>query len=676
MKANPEELTKFITENNRVFYVPVFQRRYDWDENHCEVLFKDIKETTDANLVDDNVAHFIGSIVYVEEKGNKSQPTKVILTDGQQRISTVLLFLAALRDVTTDNELKDEIKNKYLTVKLYKQKQQPYAKLKQVELDGTVFKSLMLNHPLNDEEKNTRIYRNYEYFVQELKKLQESDDEYDLSDLLYTGLDSFNLVAIELEPKNNAWENPQDIFETMNSLGKPLAFSDLIRNYLLLQEDYECQEDLYLNYWLPMEQKVKDDPASFIRDYMQMVAKKWFNQSKPENAKVLYSNFKNIFAKLKPEELLMDMNFYAAIYRWILQKDETKNTVVDRVLKDLLEIKSDSAHPMLLLLLGEWKKEKISDKEIETILLILRSYFLRRRIIKNTKGDNKTILSWLPIIEEEVLTADDKVQAFIELLGEQKTALSFPTDAKVKRALMEMDFFKSNYRMLILSMVEEAITKFRPVKDKYLQMEHIMPRTLNAKWQAELGPEADDIHNKLLNNIGNLTLIRHNQELGNKSFTDKKDIYANKAGMEISKQHIINCDTWGKDQIEARADWLSDLIIKEVVPYPKGLQEAIVRPSRKNFSFADYGLIGKTIQWQDNPEITATVVSAKQVRFEEKLWSLSGLTRELHKRKGDVRPSGSYNGYRHWLYNGVLLEKLSDRNSSHGQGQFVQDTIF
>lgn len=659
MKSTPVELTEFLKAGNRIFYVPVFQRRYDWDENHCEVLFNDIYQTTIRNSEEtDSVEHFIGSIVYVEEKGNKHQTGKVILTDGQQRISTTLLFLAALRDVSDDEELKNDLMEDYLTVTLPKQKDHPYSKLKQVELDGDVFKHLMLNQPVFNEEKDSRIYRNYEYFIKQLQELKETG--FDLSDLLHVGLDGFNLVAIQLEPKSNAWENPQDIFESMNSLGKPLSLGDLVRNYLLLQQDFDNQEKLYSYYWIPVEKKIEDDPSAFIRDYMQMVDNRWFKQSNTTNAKVLYSDFKSVLGNEDPEALLTDMSFYADIYAWITLKKEPKNAIVSRVLKDLADMKANSAQSMIMFLLGEWVQGNISDSEIEQILLILRSYFLRRRILKSSNAENKGIPALQPRIREEVLPAEDKIQTLLDVLGEQEETMAFPSDQKIKRELLNMNFFSSSYCLLILSMVEEAMTKSRPVKDGNLQIEHIMPRTINSEWRLSLGPDADRIHDELVHNLGNLTLIRHNQELGNKPFPEKKEVYSNNAGMEIAKKHIIDCDNWGEDQIRERADWLSNFIIHEVVPTPEGLKINRPRFKQKNFSFSDYNLIGKTIYWEDDPSVTAVVINDKKVKFEGKTWSLSGLTRELHTRNGTVNKSGSYNGYFHWLYDGKLLGKMTE----------------
>lgn len=130
--------------------------------------------------------------------------------------------------------------------------------------------------------------------------------------------------------------------------------------------------------------------------------------------------------------------------------------------------------------------------------------------------------------------------------------------------------------------------------------------------------------------------------------------------MEIAKKHIIDCDVWGEEQIRERADWLSNFIIHEVVPTPEGLNTNRPRFKQKNFSFGDFNLIGKTIYWKDDPSVTAVVISDKKVKFEGKTWSLSGLTRELHKRNGTINKSGSYNGYFYWLYDGKLLGKMTE----------------
>ena len=210
-------------------------------------------------------------------------------------------------------------------------------------------------------------------------------------------------------------------------------------------------------------------------------------------------------------------------------------------------------------------------------------------------------------------------------------------------------------------MIEEALTKSRPnLNDKLLQVEHIMPQSLNDKWRVELGDNAEEIHTEYVNNIGNLTLIRHNQELGQKDFSYKREIYQDKAGLQIAKTNITNCQKWNKDSIINRSNWLIRVLLDDVLPIPYSMRKSNNFSTKESsrFSFEHIGLIGKEVHFADDYDITAKVVNDREVLFEGKRWKLSPLTREIYTRKGTVNNSGAYQGPLFWTYNGVRLTDI------------------
>ena len=187
-----------------------------------------------------------------------------------------------------------------------------------------------------------------------------------------------------------------------------------------------------------------------------------------------------------------------------------------------------------------------------------------------------------------------------------------------------------------------------------------MPRTLNSEWKEVLGENADEIHDEYVNRLGNLTLIRYNQELGNKSFDDKKKIYQNKEGLVISRQMITDQDKWGPDQIVKRENWIASKIVQDIIPIPDSMKKHsnYTSGSKRLFSFEEAGLVGKTIAFIEDPKITAKVVSNREVEYEGQNWKLSKLTQELKERNGSISASRSYRGANFWQYDGTKLIDL------------------
>ena len=218
MKPNEFKLLNLLSNNDVTFFIPPYQRNYEWTDEQCEVFLNDVIKTYKLNDSGDTAEHFLGCITYFQTKSVFGQPNKLVLIDGQQRITTVMLFLTALRDIFYANkdELGDFIDSKYLKNDNVKGDTEYKIKLKQVETDWAVYSNIILSKILNEKEKNSSIYRNYQYFKNKLLTYQK--EGYKLSELIEKGLDKFSLITIQLDPEQNKWENPQEIFESMNSL--------------------------------------------------------------------------------------------------------------------------------------------------------------------------------------------------------------------------------------------------------------------------------------------------------------------------------------------------------------------------------------------------------------------------------------------------------------------------
>lgn len=655
MITNEKHLLELLSNNDVTFFIPPYQRNYEWEKEQCEVFLNDIIRVTENNKEAKKSEHFFGTVTYFQTETAFGQPNKLVLIDGQQRITTTMLFLVALRDVITDKDLKKYIESKYLRNDNVSDNSEYKIKLKQVETDWKVYCDIILGNHIQEKSKNSAIYRNYAYFTNKLIKIKE-DTSFTLTDLVELGLSKFSVVTVELQPDRNSWENPQEIFESMNSLGKPLSLADLVRNYLLSGIKPEQQEFLYKNYWLHMEESIQHQVSGFLRDYMQLKKERTFKQATERNYKELYSDFKEIFKGYDTKELLQTLSEYSDYYAYILLQETTGCQEIDKRLEDIKTLDATTAYSFLMALIKSWKMKEITEGILCDILDVFIIYIIRRRIIGLTQAENKNFPALVKKIPQ-LVKAQDKKREMFKILSGMENHLRLPNDIEMERELSVMNFYGLKLCKFVLSLIEESITKSRPNKDdEKLQIEHIMPRKLNENWEKELGEDYEDIYQSLLNTIGNLTLIRHNQELGNKSFSEKKNIYENNAGLQIAKTEIINYKHWNRETIERRAKWIIDYLIQKVLPIPDDMRKTnnfVMK--KKGLSFLELQLIGQTIDYASDNSIHAKVVSDKEVEFEGKKWHLAPLTREIETRRGTVNTSGAYQGSQYWEYDGIKL---------------------
>lgn len=653
----PQEikLLNMLSNNDVTFFIPPYQRNYEWTDDQCAVFLEDVVKTYESNVAGKNTEHFFGSITFFQTEAVFGQPSKLVLIDGQQRITTTMLFLVALRDIMDSPEIAGFIDSKYLKNNNVKGESEYKVKLKQVETDWVAYKNIILSLELKDKEKNSAVWRNYLFFKNKLEELKAAG--FDLGGLIEKGLSKFSVITIELKPDQNEWENPQEIFESMNSLGKPLSLADLVRNYLLLGLDADTQSELYNSYWMHIESTIPGQVSNFIRDYMQANEQRPFLKATETNYKALYGLFKKIFGDSNASDLLKDIAKSATIYSYILPGGASGQAEIDTLLQDFNRLNVTTAYSFFLVLLKAWKAGEFTDQNIVDILDAFRTYCLRRRLIALTAAENKNF----PLLAgriKDLKFASNKKEKMFEILSHQENALRLPNDLELGRALEAMNFYNFRYCKFYLSLIEEHITRSRPdLADEKLQIEHIMPKTLNEAWQIELGENYEQVHQELLNTIGNLTLIRHNQELGNKKFSEKRKIYDENAGLQIAKTEITSVKKWDEEAIRHRAAWVIDYVLKYVLAIPDKMRKTnnYNQMETRGLSFDSLQLVGLEIDFIEDPSIRAKVVSDKEVEFEGKRWRLSPLTREIQTRRGKVNESGAYQGAWWWEYDGIRL---------------------
>ena len=632
MIPSESKLLDMLSNNDVTFYIPPYQRNYEWTEEQCKVFFDDVKKTCDLNRKGEATEHFFGAITFFKNENDSAfGPKKLVLIDGQQRITTTMLFLAALRDVIGNEQIKDYINSHFLINQNVEDAEDTKIKLKQVEADWDSYRGIIFGGEEGSKSKSSAVYLNYNYFYERLSKYRE--DETYLSDLVNLGLRKFSVISIELKPELNKWENPQEIFESMNSLGKPLSLADLVRNYLMLGMSAKDQDKFYRSYWLPIEKELSGQLSFYIRDFMQVHEAEQIIAAKESNYKALYSIFKETFKEEPKTDVLKDLAAASGTYAVVIGKRQCENETIEHILRDLRDFRVTTAYSFLLALLLEWKKGVFSDQGIVEVLSAFRIYCLRRRLILSGKAENKIFPTLVSKIKE-LASASDKGGKLFEILSAQESNLRIPNDLELRRSLELDNFGNSQYCRLFLAIIEEYLTKSRPdLKNKKLQLEHIMPQTLNEEWETELGADVER-HQELVHTIGNLTLIRHNQELGNKPFAEKKEVYDNNSGLQIAKTKIVECGRWNAETIQMRAEWMIDILLNKILPIPDEMRKKnnfSIKEKRK-FSFEELGIIGESITFIADHSFTAGVEDDTHVIFEGEKKKLSTVTREIFKR--------------------------------------------
>lgn len=570
MRSQEQKLLELLSNYSVTFFIPPYQRNYEWDESQCSAFWDDILSTYKKNKSGCKTEHFFGTLTYFQSESVFGLPTQLVLIDGQQRVTTTMLFLLAMRDLLDNIHEKEYIDRSYLkNEKISGENEEYKIKLKQVESDWPAYKNLVLGKKLESGDMYAAVYRNYSFFKRKLAAHKMADP--DLTKLIDWGISQFSVVTVELDPKN-PWENPQEIFESMNSLGKPLSLSDLVRNYLLMGKNANEQDQLYRNFWLEIENAIpgKNIP-DFVRDFIQLRTGRAQKKATQNNAKDLYRVFKDYVKGkgIESEDILADFARLAPLYTAIISGKMPGHADIEAKLWDLLCMQVSVANSFLLGLLEQHGNGCFNDFELSEILEAFRIYIIRLRILGLSAAANKAFPELVRHFGD-LKECSDKRQKMFDVLTAQQYNLRVPSNIEIAAHLMTANFYNFAYKKFILALVEERLTKSRPdLSDPNLQIEHIMPQMLNGTWKAELGEDAEKIHEELGNTIGNLTLIRHNQVLGNKSFQEKKKIYENYAGLQIAKTDITNCDKWNAESIKKRTNWIVAYLVNEVLPVPQ-----------------------------------------------------------------------------------------------------------
>ncbi|MCL1924067.1 MAG: DUF262 domain-containing HNH endonuclease family protein [Defluviitaleaceae bacterium] len=563
MKADNVPLRQYLEPSNRIFIIPLYQRYYNWAEKQCERLFLDVIET-----IKNKNRHFLGAIVY--KLGGDATYQEHILIDGQQRITSVSLLYLALYSIMAeyDNNYADyEILYKF--IKNRNPKHENFKiKLQPIERDKKVYNELLLD--LKRSQNSSNIYDNYLAFK---KMIEES--YYQVEDI-FESISNLDIVYIEL----NENENPQKIFESLNSKGLKLSGGDLIRNYLLMGLIYDEQKRLYETYWEKLEENVgTNNIDDFVRCYLTIKTGQFPKKDFVYEEFKSYCEKDNLINNLIIEAILKSLYYYSIYYNWCLNKNSPFSNINSRI-EVFHELRQGVVFSFLISIFYKFDRTKeVSEEETIKILDFLVSYVFRRIVCrKASNGLNKVIGN---ISHEYDVEHQKDYYIFVcQNIFSRKGSAAMPNNDEFMRDFINLEAKEPKY---ILENLEKYLNR-EPVNFKNIQLEHIMPRKLTSDWQKELGEEFKEIHNSFLNNIGNLTLTGYNQEMSNKTF-DKKEDYFKDSSIKITKQ-LSDYKKWNKESILNRATYFFE-IANKIWHYPEDIEPLEGVISGEEYSITD-----------------------------------------------------------------------------------------
>ncbi|HHF3260851.1 TPA: DUF262 domain-containing protein [Vibrio diabolicus] len=589
MKATESKLFKFLQKSAQ-FIIPIYQRQYSWTQEQCEQLWKDIVRAGTTDLE----AHFIGSVVYVE-RGlySHSDVPQLLVIDGQQRLTSTTLLIAALVSElnarSADNTSVIEGTNAKKLKKYYlcndAEDGDLYYKLLLTKADDKELRAIIDNEAKHDDDATSRVIQNYQFFKDKLSRLgNEKVSE------IYLGLQKLLIVDIALDRER---DNPQLIFESLNSTGLDLSQADLIRNFVLMGLEPKQQNTLYERYWFPMESDFGNGEYSwlfnqFMRDYLTL------KTNKPPRINDVYEAFKKYVSSshLDIEDVVADVRKHAQFYIAFSLEQEKEQKLLE-AFQDLNAYKVDVSYPLILELYHDYDSQILTLDEFIECVRLIESYVFRRYVCDiPTNSLNKTFASFARSIRKSSYLESFKAE-LISLSSYRR----FPSDSELNRCLQHKDMYNVRSRAYWLRRLENHDKKERISVENYT-IEHVLPqnKNLSSQWQQALGDDWQSIQEEYVHTIGNLTLTGYNSELSDRFFTEKRDMEGGFASSPLTlNQSLRDHNTWNKESIQARSKLLADKM-QTVWRYPNLSAEILekyqAQPTEKAaYTIADHPYI-------------------------------------------------------------------------------------
>lgn len=552
MQATEAKLLEFLKKSPQ-FVIPIYQRTYSWTERECQQLWDDIMR---VGRRPDVPAHFMGSIVYVEAgRYQVTSQSPLLVIDGQQRLTSIMLILEALARALGDEEPVDgfsrEKVRSYFLLNPFEKGDRRY-KLLLTQGDRDTLLSIMQQKSVADGG-SLRVKQNFGFFEGKIAALNG-----DLTPLC-EGLAKLMVVDISLARDH---DNPQLIFESMNSTGRELSQADLIRNFVLMGLEPDHQSRIYEDHWHPIEVSFPQDGYgahfdAFMRHYLTL------RTGEIPNLRDVYTAFKEYAREPKVAEagvdaLVSGINAFAQYYtRMALGKEPDADLAM--AFRDLRELKVEVAFPFLLELYQDYELGLLSKPDFLRAVRLVEAYVFRRAVCAiPTNSLNKTFATFSRVLRKESYL--ESIEAHFMTMPSYRR---FPDDEEFRRAMAQRDLYNFRSRSYWLRRMENFDRKERVAVDEYT-IEHIMPQNenLSSAWRTALGPEWERVQETLLHTIGNLTLTGYNAEYSDRPFVEKRDMHGGFRESPLRMNEGLGAvDVWNEDAITKRAERLTMLAV-------------------------------------------------------------------------------------------------------------------
>ncbi|EIC12946.1 DUF262 domain-containing protein [Kingella kingae] len=572
MKASEQKITTFLNTAKVQFIIPVYQRNYDWKIEQCAKLLNDILTIGQDKKQE---SHFIGSIVYIHNNMyTSSQIQEWVVIDGQQRLTTIMLIYFVLyhlkrkQDEIESEDINDNIlRNKY-------SKDNYKLKLKPTDNNIAAMEYLYRGDVNEDWAIYSRFVENFRYFQSQITE--------ENADVVLLGLDKLMFVEVSLE---RGKDNPQRIFESLNSTGLALSEADLIRNYILMDLEAEQQNQFFKDYWDLIEQSAKDEinnesrVSDFVRDYLTKKNKKIPTKSK------VYESFKATFPKIEEKDLA-DLKIFAKYYGKLLNPTREQDAEIRQQLQYIKRLEINTAYPFLLSIYHDYSQNIIDKQQFVKVLELVQSFVVRRFIVGlPTNALNKVFMSLYD--SKAIIEPTNYLAIFEKNLLNRINSQRFPANEEIASALESAAVysFASKNRDYLLERLENFNNnEYVNIKNNpEITIEHIFPRNPDETWQQDLDTKEFEFMQQKLDTLANLTLTGYNSNLFNHGFLKKRDLpekgYAASRLWLNSSLRLLN--RWGKTEWENRLEILTQRFF-DIWQFPNIENEQTVLPVEVN----------------------------------------------------------------------------------------------
>lgn len=539
-----------LINGTKQFIIPAFQRDYSWSREQCAQLWRDIMRASD----DEEGDHFMGSIVYVAGNTGAAFSSWLVI-DGQQRLTTLTLLSIALRDhIRQNNWTGDEPTQNQIDAYFLKNEHESGDRRYKLALrrhDDATLKALVDGKDPEEIENRSELLTDaYSYFREQLDSPDVDPGG------VYRGIRRLNIVDVTL---HHGMDNPQRVFESLNSTGVDLTQSDLIRNYLLMGLPEPEQTRMYDEYWSKVETLFRQSgstPDNFLRDY---IALKQETATQPR-ADRIYTEFKDFWQPSDEQslaDLLEEIVRFAGYFVAFLRPERIDSKELATEMRQARSL--GSGHAMLVMRLYQCFEDKtLSHSDFVRALKLISSYIVRRSVLgMQTRGYWSVFARIAQAVSDEA-----PFESFQVVLARQ--SYRFPSDSEFKKELQERDLYRLRMCWHILSQLENAGQKEPSPVGEY-SIEHVMPQSIEnvPQWKDMLGDDWESVHQTWLHRLGNLTLTGYNSSYSNRPFEEKKTI---QGGFEQSavrlNAYVRKQRRWTATEINERGGDLAARAVK------------------------------------------------------------------------------------------------------------------